>query len=444
MVIHLLTLTEVQISTGCCPFERRDVTGGKDSKYPTGFRTATAGNRRIREAGENATLYLNAGVAISSGDGSHTVKFSCNADGEWITSGGMVTSSVSCLVRIPCMACPQLRVSPLTSGYLNGFTTLLTSSNGTCRTIELTCEGNQAEDQLALVISGTVFEEGVGSLKTNLTCNDMMTWTTSDGYAVPFISCGIKMRGFWKCLVFVRNYDHNVNYYDFDDDNNHKHYDYNNNSSNYNDDTELIYVAPLLIGKETWHFALCDKCGNLQPAAAELTGGTYANGQLIVDHFTDLSNCRVVVIRCSADANYENATILFNKNIEVASAPTRISSSLTCSQQGTWMRLDEEIKTTSCRVSRKTDDTTEPPVLTTTVVTTTTTQAGSVPCSNCNRMLVTSVPSGYTNGFLMMNTFYTGDCINVELSCSAPDVSYPIFEWSLNDQCWNDAGKIPS
>lgn len=67
-----------------------------------------------------------------------------------------------------------------------------------------------------------------------------------------------------------------------------------------------------------------------------------------------------------------------------------------------------------------------------------------VPCSNCNRMLVTSVPSGYTNGFLMMNTFYTGDCINVELSCSAPDVSYPIFEWSLNDQCWNDAGKIPS
>lgn len=375
-------------------------------------------------AGENATLYLNAGVAISSGDGSHTVKFSCNADGEWITSGGMVTSSVSCLVRkrelnestpspevstsptttstttprppgvVPCMACPQLRVSPLTSGYLNGFTTLLTSSNGTCRTIELTCEGNQAEDQLALVISGTVFEEGVGSLKTNLTCNDMMTWTTSDGYAVPFISCGIKMPTTTTTSTTTTS-----------------------TTTTTTSTTTTTTTVPTTTTTPT----LCDKCGNLQPAAAELTGGTYANGQLIVDHFTDLSNCRVVVIRCSADANYENATILFNKNIEVASAPTRISSSLTCSQQGTWMRLDEEIKTTSCRVSRKTDDTTEPPVLTTTVVTTTTTQAGSVPCSNCNRMLVTSVPSGYTNGFLMMNTFYTGDCINVELSCSAPD-----------------------
>ncbi|KAK6012854.1 hypothetical protein OSTOST_21968, partial [Ostertagia ostertagi] len=48
--------------------------------------------------------------------------------------------------------------------------------------------------------------------------------------------------------------------------------------------------------------------------------------------------------------------------------------------------------------------------------------AGSAPCSNCNRMLVTSVPPGYSYGFLTMNTYYTGVCVNVALSCSAPDL----------------------
>ncbi|PIO55494.1 C6 domain protein, partial [Teladorsagia circumcincta] len=103
----------------------------------------------------------------------------------------------------PCMSCPQLAVVPLLTGYRNGFITLLTSTNGRCKTIELTCEGSSPDDQLALVISGTVFEQGVGSLETNLTCNDMMTWTTPSGYAVPLVSCGIRI-GMYR--VYSGNY----------------------------------------------------------------------------------------------------------------------------------------------------------------------------------------------------------------------------------------------
>ncbi|WKY10927.1 hypothetical protein Q1695_002906 [Nippostrongylus brasiliensis] len=340
--------------------------------------------------GENATLCINDNTALISGSGSHLMKFTCNADGRWATDDGMLTESVSCLVQKrpsdvtsqpelstpptttttttarppgldPCMACSPLTVVPLTSGYHNGFTTLLTSTNGKCKTIELNCEGNQPDDELVLVISGTVFEQGVGSLRTNLTCNDMSTWTTSSGYAVPLASCGIEL-------------------------------------------------------------PLCNECPNLQPAPAEISGPNEANGLLVLDHFTDLSNCRVVMIRCTADGSFENATLLFNGNIKVATAPQRISSSLTCTHQGTWSRLDQEITTTSCRVTRNADATLSP-VTTTTIATTTTTLAGSVPCANCNRQLVTSVPSGYTNGFLTMDTSSSDECINVALSCSAPDGS---------------------
>ncbi|VDO77306.1 unnamed protein product, partial [Haemonchus placei] len=265
----------------------------------------------------------------------------------------------------PCMSCPQLSVIPVTTGYRNGFTTLLSSTNGRCKTIELSCEGSNPDDDLALVISGTVFEQGIGALKTNLTCNDMMTWTTANGYAVPLVSCAIKI-------------------------------------------------------------ALCNECANLQPvpvSQSDSAGQEYANGQLILDHYTDFSRCRVVVIKCSADSNYENATILFNGNIVVASAPSRITTSLTCDRGGNWTRLQDAITTTSCRVTRKSSTATEPPFTTTTIASTTTTEMGSAPCSNCNRMLVTSVPPGYTNGFLTMNTFYTDACINVDLSCSAPDVT---------------------
>lgn len=59
----------------------------------------------------------------------------------------------------------------------------------------------QLTDELALVISGTAFERGVGSLKMNLTCNDMMTWTTNNGYAVPLMSCGIKIREFAELRI---------------------------------------------------------------------------------------------------------------------------------------------------------------------------------------------------------------------------------------------------
>ncbi|KAK5977511.1 hypothetical protein GCK32_016219, partial [Trichostrongylus colubriformis] len=167
-------------------------------------------------ADENATLFINGQTAVATGVGSHLVEFTCNRNGRWSMKDGVLVSSVSCLVQQqaievtsspeistrptttttttttprppgipPCMSCPQLSVVPLLTGYRNGFTTLLSGP----------------DDDMALVISGTVFEQGVGSLKTNLTCNDMMTWTTSDGYAVPFVSCGAKIgKSFCECL----------------------------------------------------------------------------------------------------------------------------------------------------------------------------------------------------------------------------------------------------
>ncbi|XGW03046.1 hypothetical protein V3C99_014782 [Haemonchus contortus] len=379
-------------------------------------------------ADENTTIFINGETAVATGVGSRLTSFSCNRDGKWIISDGVLVTNVSCSVQRkideeypypesttvptttttttarppgvePCMSCPQLSVIPVGTGYRNGFTTLLSSTNGRCKTIELSCEGSNPDDDLALVISGTVFEQGIGALKTNLTCNDMMTWTTANGYAVPLVSCAIKI----ATTTTTTRVPTTITM----------------------PSTTTTTTSTTVTTTTTPTPSLCNECANLQPvpvSQSDSTGQEYANGQLILDHYTDFSRCRVVVIKCSADSNYENATILFNGNIVVASAPSRIATSLTCDEGGNWMRLQDAITSTSCRVTRKSSTATEPPFTTTTIASTTTTEMGSAPCSNCNRMLVTSVPPGYTNGFLTMNTFYTGACINVDLSCSAPDL----------------------
>ncbi|KHJ98428.1 C6 domain protein [Oesophagostomum dentatum] len=386
--------------------------------------TADSNGCKHVEAGESSTLYVNEKDAMLSGVGSHLLRLSCDKEGRWVTSEGGIVSNVSCLVdlqtngsteppetateittttatslpppgTVPCASCPRLSVLPLTSGYNNGFTTLLTSTDGVCKTVELTCEGSNITDELAVVISGTIFEQGTGRIKMNLTCNDMMTWTTTNGYAVPHMSCGIKIAPSTPTVP----------------------------ATSTTVTTTTTTTTTSAATTTTVASSKCGQCPNMQPIAAPSLSAQEANGMLVLDHYYEFfSGCRVVVIRCSADAGYENATILFNGNAGSMSAPERISSSLTCTSEGIWERLNEEITSTACRVVRRSGNTAQPPIISTTpITTTTTTAAGTLPCSNCNRQLVNSVPTGYTNGFLTMDTYNTGACINVELSCSAPD-----------------------
>ncbi|KAE9416583.1 hypothetical protein Angca_000754 [Angiostrongylus cantonensis] len=339
------------------------------------------------KAGEIAILYVNGMLPITSGRGRLSMKISCSNEGKWVIGEEVHTSNVSCLVQNygkqsipldlsiqrsttvipsplppgvePCMSCPTLLVVPLTTFYTNGFTTLVSSISGGCETIQLTCEGNKDDDELVLVINGTEYEKGVGALRMTLVCNKTMTWTTSSGVVVPQISCGVKT-------------------------------------------------------------TKCDQCANLQPVEVRSLATDEANGLLILDHITNASHCRAVEMRCFADKDYENATLLLNGSIELTSAPTYAYMSLTCSPDGKWMVADKEISSTSCRITKGPENqTVYPPPLTSTS-TTTAAKTGSDPCSNCNRMLVTSAPTGYTNGFVTMHTYYNGSCINIELTCLAP------------------------
>ncbi|ETN72527.1 C6 domain protein, partial [Necator americanus] len=89
----------------------------------------------------------------------------------------------------------------------------------------------------------------------------------------------------------------------------------------------------------------------MQPIPASSMNPTETNGMLTLDHFSDFNGCRVVVIRCSVAPRSENATIIFNDGIDSLSSSSRITTSLTCNEEGKWIRMNQEITSAACRVS---------------------------------------------------------------------------------------------
>uniref|UniRef100_A0A1I7X829 C6 domain-containing protein n=1 Tax=Heterorhabditis bacteriophora TaxID=37862 RepID=A0A1I7X829_HETBA len=97
---------------------------------------------------------------------------------------------------------------------------------------------------------------------------------------------------------------------------------------------------------------MCNLCENIDAESAVSLGSNEDNGMLVLTYDYELmDNCRVVIIRCKGSNPLENSTILFNGMKQNLSAPDEVSTSLTCSHTGKWIRLEEEIVSVSCRVS---------------------------------------------------------------------------------------------
>ncbi|KAJ1360420.1 hypothetical protein KIN20_019382 [Parelaphostrongylus tenuis] len=384
------------------------------------FKQLTARIGRLR-SGEIATLYANGNLPLKSGRGRILSKISCNSDVKWVTESNVVILNVSCIVQKygkkstspnlpsqppattsrpspglePCMVCPKVSVIALTAIYTNGFITQVSSTNGECETVQLTCQGNKDDDELVWLINGKVYQEGVGVLKMTLLCNKMMKWTTSNGWPVLYVSCGVKT----KITLSPKR----------------------STTTTSITTTTTPTAAPT---QSSTVASKCYQCPNLQPQAVESLGSNEENGILVSEYYTGSNRCRAADIRCYAYKGYGNATLIIIGESELTLAPIDASISLMCSPYGQWMMVDKKINSASCRITRSPENKTASVSFMIPTSTTTSTKSGTderTPCSSCDRMLVTNAPTGYKNGFVMMNTYYNGSCINGELTCSSPD-----------------------
>ncbi|CAI4229753.1 unnamed protein product [Auanema sp. JU1783] len=349
----------------------------------------------------------------------------CDTTGEWIYNS-QVVQTASCLAQtadssvtpdpsitsttpIPtpttsvvvdpgengCQKCSRLTVDGINDDdmYFDGFTTLVSYMKGDCNAVYLTCEGNTESDDIVFVMSKTELMKGRGKMPMNLTCNDMAVWTNEQGIVVPNIACGIR-RMFTTTVTTT---------------------------------TLSTTVPTTMLMSSTVTESMCSQCPNLEGEAPPSLGPDEDIGTLILDHyFHPTTNCRVVIIRCRGASTYDNLTLYFNGN-EIMTSPYHVSGSLTCSSSGVFSRLGVELKTAACKIKRLASGLTTMMTSPTISTATTTTAPGTLACSNCNRMFVVGVPSGYRSGLLTMDTIRQPDsCIQVLLSCAAAESAEPV------------------
>ncbi|GMT10409.1 hypothetical protein PFISCL1PPCAC_1706, partial [Pristionchus fissidentatus] len=166
--------------------------------------------------------------------------------------------------------------------------------------------------------------------------------------------------------------------------------------------------------------ALCNSCANMKASTLPSMADNQHYGILVVDHFVALDACRVVIIRCRAQNPFDIATILLNGVTTATTAVSQVSTSMTCNNEGQFLRLGVPITSASCVITKNSGGQTPTPgVTTTTLATPTTTAPGSVACGNCDRSSIASSATDYTAGFLTLDFRYVGQCIALTMLCES-------------------------
>lgn len=254
--------------------------------------------------------------------------------------------------------------------YWNGISTISIEEESTCMTAVAACEGVTSSDTVAWIASGTILSSGTDMINMTFTCNSMSNWQTSAGIVFSSLSCG-------------RQY-------------------------------ATTTVATTTVT------SLAQNCSNLiaAPLTSTELGENESNGQLILDHYINITTMeRIVTITCYGGSATDNTTISFNGGSRTMSGTGQIVLTMTCSSSGQWMRNGIGVETVACIVVTPPGSTIP---LTTTMATIPTTSAGSSPNTNCARNVMLTIPSGYNAGYLSMNTISSETSLQVVMSCEAP------------------------
>ncbi|CAD6193728.1 unnamed protein product [Caenorhabditis auriculariae] len=408
-----------------------------------GCLTVTVTCAAMRE-NENATLLFGENV-VRTGASSQTISLDCNADAEWVYNLEAF-QEVSCVVTnsdtlarkkrqavtnptvlsdaAPCAQCSPVKVTsvPDTGEYLNGFTTLMSTNVGGCRTTAVVCQGISPTDVVHVLVSGTERATNAFQINMTLACTAASTWQDSNGLAFPSMSCARKNPATTTTVATSTS------------------------------TTTLATTTPTtstttLASSTSTGPNLCSSCTNLLPITPTDLAANEAQGYLVLDHYFDPSStCRKVDITCSGQNTGETATIEFNDATRVISAAGQVSSSLTCSTSGQWIFDGSPTTGIACTAASSTSPTVTPAVpITTTVPPPTTTALGTPACLTCNRNLAQSVPFFYNSGFLILDTKIVNNCMQASLSCSAPDTTgEAVLVDSNGNEMASGTGKLNS
>ncbi|CAB3397575.1 unnamed protein product [Caenorhabditis bovis] len=334
---------------------------------------------------EKADLWIDSETADIN-DERQEFSLECSPNGRWNYNSKEI-STASCLITnatttgrkrrkkrqagtgaSACQSCPTFPMTSLRSfyPYMNGFVTLSLDDSGECIQASGMCEGISDNNIAAWILSGDVIASSPGRINMSFYCNSQSKWESTAGHSISQISCGRQ-------------------------------------------------VATTTAVATTTTSSRAMQCPNMIASPfseTELTDGQ-KNGQLILDHRVELDDMvRQVTITCYGSMTSDKVTISLNGKSQTVDGTGQITILLECSPTGEWLRDGLSITTASCIVTSGTgvsEPLTTPPPISTTI--------GTIPNTNCNRQLISIVPSGYLPAYLSMNTISTSTSLTVDMVC---------------------------